>query len=416
LDLSPPARDAAMPDPEGIAPTADAETRLRRLLQAQQLLFRVSRELGPATEQRPVLDTVLRAMRDLVAFKGGSICLVEGDAIRLVVSDPDVSQEVKDLRLPVGSGLSGQVVATGEPIYCRDLATDPRVDPEVAGTGSNASIASWLGVPLVCLGEVTGLLQVDSATVDAFDDDDLYVLEGLGVLVAGAIESARRFEAVMQLERLKSDFIERVSHELRTPISIMSGFAHTLQDHRHELPEEERQAFVGRIGHASDRLRYLVEEIITVTSIDSGLSSPAPIDLSVRDAVEQALRHSRREAEVRIEVAPDLQVRTDPVMLEAVLKPLLDNAVVYAGGATVRAERTTDGVRIDVEDAGPGVDPGLRDTMFDRFTRGDHTVAGMGLGLAISRQVAGDLRGRIDYVPLDPGSRFGVVIPDLSSP
>ncbi len=416
MDGPDPSRPTAITGPEGITRSEDAEARIRRLLDAQQLLFRVSRDLGPALELQSVLDTVLRAMRDLVAFKGGSICLVEGDAIRLVVSDPEVSQDVKDLRLPVGTGLSGQVVSSGEPLHCHDLASDLRVDPEVARTGSNASIASWIGVPLVCLGEVIGLIQVDSAQVDAFDEDDLYVLEGLGVLVAGAIESARRFEAVTELERLKTDFIERVSHELRTPISIMTGFAATLQDDRHELSEEDRQSFIGRIGRASDRLRYLVEEILTVTSLDSGMHSPAPVEVQVRAVVEQALRRTRRDGEAVIDVPSDVLVRTDPVMLEAVLKPLLDNAIVYADGVRVSALRTADGVRIDVDDDGPGVDPGVQDEMFDRFTRGRHTVEGMGLGLAISRQVATDLRGRIDYVPLDSGSRFRVVIPDLSSP
>lgn len=411
-----------MDDHTGASPSAvdaspaDAQHRLDRLLRAQQLLFRVSREIGPATELERVLETVLYAMRELVDFKGGSICLVEGDVIRLVVSSPDVSQDVKDLRLPIGQGLSGKVVASGESMYCRDLATDPRVDRKVATTGSNVTIASWLGVPLICLGEVIGLLQVDSAEVDAFDDDDIYVLQGLGSLVAGAIESARRFEAVVELERLKSDFIERVSHELRTPISIMSGFASTLQDHRQELPEEERQAFIGRIGQASARLRYLIEEIITVTSLDSGLGKPAAIEVELLDVVQQSLRHLRRPGHVQLDIEPDVSVLTDPTMLEVVLKPLLDNAIVYGGGALVRAVRDDDGVVVDIEDDGPGVDERIRDTMFDRFVRGEHTIAGMGLGLAIAKQVVGDLRGHIVYEPLDPGSRFRISLPDLSSP
>lgn len=407
---------AALPEPRVVGRTDDPASRLRRLLDAQQLLFRVSRDIGPATELSAVLDTVLDGMRDLFEFKGGSICLVEGDHIRLMVSHPQVSQDVRDLRLPIGEGLSGRVVATGEPLYCRDLANDPRVDREVAETGTNASIASWIGVPLVCLGEVIGLLQVDSADTDAFDEDDLYVLQGLGVLVAGAIESARRFEAVMELERLKTDFIMRVSHELRTPISIMSGFAATLQDHRAELPEDERRTFISRIGHASARLQYLVEEIITLTSLDSGQGSPAPIDVELRPLVLQASQGVRGDGRIEVEVEPTMTVHTDPTMLEATLRLLLDNAVVYAGGARVSAERSGRRVVIDIDDDGPGVPEELRERIFDRFTRGSHTIGGMGLGLAIARQVAGDLRGSLDYIPLESGSRFRLIVPDLSSP
>lgn len=407
-------------DPAAHIPTAvpagGAEERLERLLQLQQLLFRVSRELGPALELQPVLDTVLRAMRELVRFKGGSICLVEGDAIRLVVSDPPVSPEVRALRLPLGEGLSGHVVDAGEPLYSPDLLLDARVADAVHQTGSNATIRSWIGVPLVVLGDVIGLLQVDSAAPDAFDDIDLYVLEGLGVLVAGAIESARRFESVLELERLKSDFIERVSHELRTPITIMSGFASTLQEQGPQLSEDERRSFVDRITHASARLRYLVEEILTLSSLDSGLASPVAIETSVRAVVGHAAVATGRPGDIVIDVDPSLRVRSDPTILEGVLEPLLDNAVKYAGAARVRAVRSGRHVVIDVEDRGPGVGEDLQGRMFERFTRGEHTVAGMGLGLPISRHLAGTLQATLSYTPLEPGSRFRVEVPDLSSP
>lgn len=394
----------------------DAEERLERLLEMQQLLFRVSRELGPALELQPVLDTVLRAMQELVDFKGGSICLVEGDAIRLAVSDPPVSQEVLDLRLPVGEGLSGHVVATGEPLYSRDLLTDPRVEETVHQTGSNVTIRSWIGVPLVVLGKVIGLLQVDSAEPDGFDDIDLYVLEGLGVLVAGAIESARRHEAIVELERMKSDFIERVSHELRTPITIMSGFSSTLQEQGPDLSEEERRSFVDRISQASARLRYLVEEVLTLSHLDSGLASPLPREALVHDVVSDAARSTGRPGDVLVDVDRDLTVRTDPTVLERLLEPLLDNAVKYAGQARVRAARDGNHVVVDIEDSGPGIPVELRERMFDRFARGHHTVAGMGLGLPISRHLAGVLQATLLYEPLDPGSRFRVEVPDLSSP
>ena len=408
--------DGGVSPAQSVARGADAEARLERLLEMQQLLFRVSRELGPALELQPVLDTVLRAMQALVDFKGGSICLVEGDHIRLVVSDPPVSQEVLDLRLPIGEGLSGYVVETGDPLYSPDLLEDPRVQEAVHKTGSNITIRSWIGVPLVVLGKVIGLLQVDSAEPDAFDDIDLYVLEGLGVLVAGAIESARRYEAIVELEQMKSDFIERVSHELRTPITIMSGFSSTLQEQGAALTEEERRSFVDRITHASARLRYLVEEILTLSHLDSGLGSPAPIDVEVRDVLAHAARGTGRPGDVIVDVDPALSVHTDPTILERVLEPLLDNAVKYAGQARVRAAREGRHVVIDVDDSGPGVPQELRERMFERFSRGRHTVAGMGLGLPISRHLAGVLQATLTYEPLDPGSRFRVEVPDLSSP
>ena len=144
---------------------------------------------------------------------------------------------------------------------------DGRVDPVLRGTGSNAGMRSFLAVPLVCLGEVIGLLEVDSARAHAFDDVDRTVLEGLATQMAGAIESARRYEEMLELERLKNDFIGRISHELRTPLTIMTGFLSTLVAHDNEFSPEDRKAMLGRTQAAVDRLSGLIDELLTAARI-----------------------------------------------------------------------------------------------------------------------------------------------------
>src|SRR3954468_5315417 len=209
-------------------PTRTPEQRLDNLLALQSLLARVARELGAATELQPVLTTVLEAMRSLVDFRGGTVCLVDNGEIRLAAADPPPRLDVLATRLAVGEGLAGRVVAGQRPVYSPDLDADPGADPELRRLGSNAGMKSFLGVPLICLGWVIGLIQVDSEETDAFDQDDLAVLEGLATQAAGAIESARPHGAVVELERLKADFMSRVPHELRTPLTIISGFITTL--------------------------------------------------------------------------------------------------------------------------------------------------------------------------------------------
>lgn len=383
-----------------------------RLLRAQRTLFDVAAQLGPALELQPVLDIALRAMQDVVEdVKGGTIVLREGDQLRIAVCEPAVSEDVRELRLPVGSGLSGLVVRTRRPYRTGNLRTDPHVDLDVATTGSNATIVSWLGVPLLVLGECIGLLQVDSASADAFDEADEATLVGLGTLVAGAIESARRFEAVVELEQLKSGFLERVSHELRTPITIMQGFASTLRDLGHDLDASARVAMVERIGKASQRLGYLVEEMLMLTSLDAGMTQPhievVELDAILRDAVQSV------EGEWAIE-RPErtgITLSCDAVLLRQVLAPLLDNAVKYAGGARITAAVDVDSVVIQILDDGPGIDPALRPRIFDRFVRGRHTLAGMGLGLSISRHLAASLRATVEEVAVEDGACFEVRLP-----
>lgn len=383
-----------------------------RLLRAQRILFDVAAQLGPALELQPVLDIALEAMQTVVDdVKGGTIVLLEGDQLRIAVCEPAVSAEVEQLRLPVDTGLSGKVVRSRAPYRTGNLREDPHVDLAVAQTGSNATIVSWLGVPLMVLGECIGLLQVDSAKQDAFDEADEATLGGLGVLVAGAIESARRYEAVVELEKLKSGFLERVSHELRTPITIMQGFASTLRDLGNELDDTSRVAMVDRIGSASQRLGYLVEEMLMMTSLDAGMTTPHPVLVDLDEVLEEAAVSVEGGDVLMLPEGSGITLTCDPVLLRQVIAPIFDNVVKYAEHAEIHVDVHGDSLTIAVQDEGPGIDRYLRPRIFDRFVRGRHTLAGMGLGLSISRHLAASLRATVTEVPVDGGARFEVRLP-----
>lgn len=398
------------PHPEGDG--AGANARLARLLAMQETLAEVAQRIGAAADLDFVLGVVLDAMADIVDFKGGSICLVEGDLVRLASSRPEVSKDVLEARLRIGQGLSGWIVAHGEPVLSRDIRDDPQA--ALQNVGSNASIRSYLGVPLICSGTVIGLLQVDSSTVGAFDEDDLVLLRGLAVQVAGAIESARRQEELIRLQQLKTDFVARVSHELRTPVTVIAGFASTLVDHGDQLSRDQLEGFSLRMLNASRRLSRLVDEVVALSSLDSGLRQLHPEEVHVHDAVTDLLIQHR--VGVRDELPRDLVGHTDRLVLRHALTPLLDNARRYAHDAWITGHRADSRLVIDVVDTGPGIPQDRRRDLFERFTRGEHAQAGMGLGLAIADSVAGTAGGRVIYEPAGGGSRFRLVLPDLDGP
>jgi signal transduction histidine kinase len=368
---------------------ATAEDRLERLLELQALMARVAREIGPALELQPVLATVLRAMRSLVAFRGGTIQLVEGGSVYIAASDPPVGFEVAAAKLPIGTGLGGRVVTSGEYVYSPDVQHDARVDERLRRLGSNAGMRSYLAVPLVCLGRVVGLVQIDSAEADAFDADDLHVLEGLSTQVAGAIESARHNEQVMELERLKSDFLARVSHELRTPLTIASGFITTLLGYDDRIEPRQRQQMLRRIETATERLGALIDELLTVTQFEAGALEPQPHEIVVRTLLDEVRARAVEPELVTVRAPADLTVTADPRLLRHALVLLVDNALKYAGDAELRAGRDDGGrIVIEVTDHGPGVPPEMGERIFERFMRGNHTEPGLGLGLPLVRTLA----------------------------
>ena len=385
-----------------------AEERLERLLELQTLLARVAKEIGPALELHGVLTTVLASMRTLVEFRGGTIQLVDDRGVYIAASDPPASEEVMASRVPVGSGLSGRVVSTGQTIFSPDLHNDPRVDPTQARKGSNAASRSYLAVPLVVLGSTIGALQLDSNEVNAFDEDDIAVLEGLAVQVAGSIESARRREDMIEVERMKADFIARISHELRTPLTVIGGFTDTLLLHGERIGPDQQQEVLGRIKTSVGRLSSLIEEILTVSSLDAGMTRVRPEEVDLRSLLNDVAGLSIDVSRVVIECDDDERMVTDPVILRHLVNQLVDNALKYGGDAVVSCARDADGhLSIVVRDHGPGIAEADRTRVFERFYRGNHTGAGMGLGLPVVRQLAASLDATVslDDAP-GGGARF----------
>lgn len=387
-----------------------AELRLQRVLEFQALLADVSHRIGPARELAPTLRTVLEAMRSLIDFRGGSICLVDDRGVYVAAGDEEIEPEIAAARVPVGEGLAGRVVATGEPIYSPDLDADARVDPDLRQMANNQPTKSYLAVPLVCLGKVIGVLQVDSVKPDAFDAEDRGLLQGLATQVAGAIESARHNEEIRHLEQLKADFLARVSHELRTPLTIISGLADTLATHEAAIPEERRGEMLGRIQGASVRLQGLIDELLTVNQFE--VIEPRVERVRVVEVLERARERAMDPSVVTIAADGALTLDTDPQVLGHIVTLLVDNALKYAGDAEVSARDHT----IVVRDHGPGIPDALRGDVFERFTRGDHTTPGMGLGLAVARALTAVISARLVLVELppgEPGAQFEIQFSEL---
>jgi K+-sensing histidine kinase KdpD len=396
------------------ARAVSAEERLARMIELQSMLARVAGEIGPALELQPVLATVLAAMRRLVDFKGGTIQLVGPDGIRVAAADPPVSDDVLESRLAVGSGISGRVVQTGEAHYSPDLRTDERVDQAQARLGSNAPSHSYLAVPLVSLGKTIGALQIDSNEIDAFDADDLQVLLGLAAQVAGAIESAQRNEAVLQLERLKSRFLAQVSHELRTPLTIIAGFIHTILNYEGQLEARQQRQMLHRIEAATNRLNTLIEEMLTVTQFEAGAIAPRPMTVVLSEVLGEVRDNAMEPELVTVRCPVELEVFVDPKLLRLAVGHLVDNALKYAGDAELVAgvDEKTQGPYLDVRDHGPGVPLEMREAIFESFMRGDHTEPGMGLGLPLVKMMAGGLGVKVELLsPAGGGACFRLLFP-----
>ena len=229
---------------------------------------------------------------------------------------------------------------------------------------------------------------------------------------------------IRRLETLRKDFVANVSHELRTPITAVRSAVDTL---RHTLSADPgaSERFVDIIDRNAQRLGALVEDLLDLSRIESKEYRPEATPVALRAVSEQVVgllrpRIEEKRLEVRNEIAAELPpVRADRKGLEQVFTNLLDNAIKYCGPGTqiaVRASRQGGAFRIEVADAGPGIEPRHLPRLFERFYRVDsgrsREMGGTGLGLSIVKHLVEAMGGTIgvDSLP-GKGSTFWFTLP-----
>ncbi len=216
----------------------------------------------------------------------------------------------------------------------------------------------------------------------------------------------RMAEAVDRARRLQRDFLANVSHELKTPLTSLIGFSQALVDGSLETPQARARA-AEIINEEAHRVLRMSQELLDLARVESGQMSLHPISVDLRALVEQEVeivrpRATARNLEIALSAPGDLRpVHADVERLHQIVANLLDNAVKYAApGAPVEVavEGGVQNVEISVSNQ---VDdhPPDPDRIFDRFYRGDPSrssaARGVGLGLAISRELAAALGGRL---------------------
>jgi two-component system sensor histidine kinase MtrB len=269
-----------------------------------------------------------------------------------------------------------------------------------------------LGVPLVVQGRSIGVLHVGTLTPRRFTRDDTELLQLVGERVAIGVERAQLHEETVRFDQLKLNFVAIASHELRTPATSVYGVFATLVERGHELSPELREQLL-QVGYEqSTRMRRLLEELLDLSRLDAHAIALDPKPIVLRSALAEIIGNAiTDEVHVALEVADDLAVVIDPLILDRVVSNLVINAARYGEPPIqIGAEQRDRHLRIHVEDQGAGIPEDLLPRLFDRFARGEDG-SGSGLGLAIARAYARAHGGDLIYTPHANGARFELIVP-----
>lgn len=266
-------------------------------------------------------------------------------------------------------------------------------------TDAQAGVWTPLVVESGCLG-VLGLLGTRAGSKGNVWDD---LFGACASRLASSIEStqlgeaARRSELAAETERMRSSLLSAVSHDLKTPLSSILAAGTTLLERRAELDEQAFDELLSAVVMETERLSRLVHDLLSITRLESNAivlrKSAESIEEIVTVAV-QRLRAQGVERAISCDFGKELPlVLVDPTLIEQVVINLMTNAVRYAGPSSpidLNALVDGDQVLVRVQDRGPGVLPGERSRVFDKFYRSPNAASadgGIGLGLTICRAI-----------------------------
>ena len=283
----------------------------------------------------------------------------------------------------------------------------------------DAGVLSDVSIPIFVDDEFRGSIGFVQFTEDRrWSDNEIQTLwrasHMIGAYWARQADAAELVASSESKERL----LASVSHEIRTPLTAIVGLSEEIISSRTSLGEEELDELNGIIAVQSRELAELVEDLLVASRADFGNISIRPEQISLRrqaEMVVQGVRESLPTDQVLTTLAGDVDAWADPLRVRQIMRNLLTNAIKYGGPRVVIGVREHDGLaQVVVADDGQGVPSHESDLIFERYYRSSNSATqpgSVGIGLAVSRQLAEMMDGNLVYINGENQHRFEMSLP-----
>jgi PAS domain S-box-containing protein len=369
---------------------------------------------------RPVARSqIFRTISDpvLVLDPGGRVLDANPAAGQLVGQPPTavVGQPVGQL-LPTWSGTVTAAMAAGVDRASEEVTRDGRIyDLAISALPERQRQP---GGHLVVARDVTERRQVEERLCAALNHERV-ATDRLHAALEGERAAAEHLRA---LDEAKSGFLQAVSHDLRTPLASVLGIALTLQRGRGKLTSADSDDLLGRLAGNARKLDRILTGLLDLDRLDRGIvelrRERVELDRLVAGVVSEARDELLGAHPVSLQLLP-VQVQADAAKVERIVENLLANAVRHTAPGTpiwVTVSQRGRGALLCVDDAGPGIPPEQRESIFRPFQRGlgaPTYAPGSGVGLALVAQFASLHDGRAWVEErAGGGASFRVLLPE----
>jgi signal transduction histidine kinase len=432
--------------------TAAAEAERRRANQAEHLAATLAR-VGAASDLQDALEALLRGAINLLGGERGVAHVFGPQSGEYTAVELVLNAEGRLQRRPGQGTLSPFTPGSAAPPAEAAPVAALQADQAEPGGSAAPDELNSIAIPVKAAGRHIGSISVTHRAPGLFDPTDLALASALAAQAGAAIERARleaaRREAVaarqdalielarqseelakreaeaaalLEVDRLKNEFLSTVSHELRTPLTVIDGYSQWLEAQAHAMDTKAVQATADRINAASAQLVRLIQDILDFARLQRGEVLVQPEDLDLRPVLDEVGEGVQRQPggdRVSWEVPPSLPAYADGARVVQVVSNLVENAIKYApeGPIAVRAVCHGTAVRVEVEDCGPGIPPEEQPRVWEKFYRSQQVVElnlarGTGIGLAVVKALVEAQSGRVGLISTPgQGSRFWFEVP-----
>ena len=408
------------------------------------LLKKVGETASSGNNLQELFDQILDSIVHSAQVEVASLMLIQDDGTLHIASAWGLPENIiATTKVASGEGISGHVLATGEPILVANIDQDNRFTSHQHGVKYKNQ--SLLSVPISVRDELVGVINVNNKkTGESFDLEDQNLLVAIANQVALAMENFELINSLRQqalvLERTNEDLVRmnrartrlvcNLSHELKTPLTSIMGYVDLSLSFFNKLSEEELKENLAEVREEGNRLERLITGMLRLFSIESerevwrwkSFGVPWPI----ADAFQLfRAKMTDRDLHPDIQIAEDLpEVYGDQEKFSMALNGLIDNAIKFnrdGGRINVSAERQmfegNEYVCLQIYNDGLKVPLEAHETIFNSYTQlGDIDTEkphGVGIGLALAKVVVDRMLGQIylEDMPDEEGTCFGLLLP-----
>jgi signal transduction histidine kinase len=381
--------------------------RLRRREAELGGLYEGVRDVTSTLEITTVLDRIVEAAARVLTCKAAAIRLI--DQSRSLVefaASWGLSETYRD-EVPgeyARSMLDQDTLREGV-VHVKDVENDPRIwHPELV---RDERIASMLSVAIAGRTGPMGVLRAYGAPGHQFNAEDIAYLQAVAAHGAVAIENAKAYRLLADLDRDKSKFLRITTHELRSPVRVTESLLMTLADGYVGSLAPEQEEVVHRAQRRLATLHALIDDLLDLAAGKADMDRAAPRTVDLRTVVDEITERFKSVASGKgIGLALEqpggpLDVFCDPADLDRIVVNLVSNAVKYTkqGQVRVALDRDDGHVRLEVADTGIGIPRDAMPHLFHEFYRASNAKAieesGTGLGLSIVKLLVERSGGQI---------------------